>query len=185
VEEISIAEATLGSDDSVDSDGGEAVTNEAEGGEEASPEEQSETVVGNLKATTLIDITVIEETNDTATNTAVLEAASTNAQVELEAALNEIPEIPAESVQQILQDARVSVAEEVEENSLKDSSRGWCCYFFAAILFAVLAVAIAMAYIHREELALMYDPPIEPEEETDSGYWYFSKGLAETFATAE
>merc|ERR1711962_461471 len=189
VEEISIAEATLGSDDSVDSDGGEAVNNEAEGGEEASPEEQSETVVGNLKATTLIDITVIEETDDTTTNTAVLEAASTNAQVELEAALNEIPEIPAESVQQILQDARVSVAEEVEatENSLKESSRGWCCYFFAAVLFALLAMAIAATYIHREELALLYDPPIEPEpeEEADSGYWYFTKGLAETFAAAE
>merc|ERR1712130_940701 len=43
---------------------------------------------GSLKATALLDITVIEEQTETASDAAILEAASSTADVELEAALN-------------------------------------------------------------------------------------------------
>merc|ERR1712083_165069 len=116
-------------------------TDEALAEVEAPAEEKAEEKVvdGSLKATALLDITVIEEQTETASDAAILEAASSTADVELEAALNEIEEIPPESVQEILQSVRDGIAEENEKEDLLKAggSKGWCCYLILAFLVAL------------------------------------------------
>ena len=122
---------------------------------------------GSLKATALLDITVIEEQTATASDAAILEAASSTADVELEAALNEIEEIPPESVQEILQSVRDGIAEENDKDNLLKAggSKGWCCYLILAFLVALIAVVIGLAIAHREDLQAFYYPPPVVEEE--------------------
>jgi len=122
---------------------------------------------GSLKATALLDITVIEEQTETASDAAILEAASSTADVELEAALNEIEEIPPESVQEILQSVRDGIAEENDKDNLLKAggSKGWCCYLILAFLVALIAVVIGLAIAHREDLQAFYYPPPVVEEE--------------------
>jgi len=159
VEEISLAEAVVGSDNDMSDPEGEA---EAENvcNTNAAGEEDEDKDVGALKATTLLDITVIEERNETSTDAAILEAATNHADAELEAALNEIPELAAESVQEILQEARESVADgDDKKDLLKPNQRGWCCYLIWALLLALIAIAIALVFAHRDELKAIFFPP--------------------------
>merc|ERR1712083_557685 len=145
-------------------------TDEALAEVEAPAEEKAEEKVvdGSLKATALLDITVIEEQTETASDAAILEAASSTADVELEAALNEIEEIPPESVQEILQSVRDGIAEENEKEDLLKAggSKGWCCYLILAFLVALIAVVIGLAIAHREDLQAFYYPPPVVEEVT-------------------
>merc|ERR1712062_718545 len=129
---------------------------------------EAKSVESSLKATTLLDITVIEEQTETTSDAAILEAASSTADVELEAALNEIEEIPPESVQEILQSVRDGIAEENEKEDLLKAggSKGWCCYLILAFLVALIAVVIGLAIAHREDLQAFYYPPPVVEEVT-------------------
>merc|ERR1712062_628354 len=129
---------------------------------------EAKSVESSVNATTLLDITVIEEQTETTSDAAILEAASSTADVELEAALNEIEEIPPESVQEILQSVRDGIAEENDKDNLLKAggAKGWCCYLILAFLIALIAVVIGLAIAHRDDLQAFYYPPPVVEEVT-------------------
>ena len=171
VEEISVAEATLGSDEASD-DENDVVVDYIELEETKTKDEDElqkddeDARTPPLQTTTQIDITVIEELKESSTEAVILEAASNNADLELAVALNEIPDIAGENVHEIVQDAR---DRDGKEGMLKQSSRGWCCYILFAFLIAIIAVAIALAVTHKEKLKHFF----YPEEEKEESSWYF------------
>merc|ERR1711962_1174683 len=145
----------------------ESAKEEEQAAAEGEDEAEAKSVESSVNATTLLDITVIEEQTETTSDAAILEAASSTADVELEAALNEIEEIPPESVQEILQSVRDGIAEENDKDNLLKAggAKGWCCYLILAFLIALIAAGIGLLVAHRDDLHAYYYPPPPVEEE--------------------